>query len=41
MAIEALTLKAPLHPLDKYLRLTRIPTLWCPGCGLGVLLGCY
>lgn len=40
MAIEALTLKAPLHPLDKYLRLTRIPTLWCPGCGLGVLLGC-
>ncbi len=26
------------HPLDKYLRLDRIPTLWCPGCGLGVML---
>jgi len=26
------------HFLDKYLRLQRIPTMWCPGCGLGVLL---
>ncbi|OYT39283.1 MAG: 2-oxoglutarate synthase [Desulfurococcales archaeon ex4484_58] len=26
------------HPLDKYLRIERIPTLWCPGCGLGVSL---
>jgi len=26
------------HPLDKYLRLPRIPTMWCPGCGLGVML---
>lgn len=26
------------HPLDKYLRLERIPTLWCPGCGLGVII---
>ena len=26
------------YPLDKYLRLPRIPTLWCPGCGLGVML---
>jgi len=25
------------YPLDKYLRVKRIPTLWCPGCGLGVL----
>ncbi len=26
------------YPLDKYLRLPRIPTLWCAGCGLGVML---
>uniref|UniRef100_A0A7C4D705 2-oxoacid oxidoreductase (ferredoxin) n=1 Tax=Staphylothermus marinus TaxID=2280 RepID=A0A7C4D705_STAMA len=26
------------HPLDPYLRLERIPTLWCPGCGLGIIL---
>ncbi|MEM1596334.1 MAG: thiamine pyrophosphate-dependent enzyme [Desulfurococcaceae archaeon] len=25
-----------LHPLDKHLRLDRIPTLYCPGCGLGI-----
>ncbi len=27
------------HPLDPYLRVDRIPTMWCPGCGLGVVLG--
>jgi len=27
------------HPLDKHLRLERIPTLYCPGCGLGIGLG--
>jgi len=26
------------YPLDKYLKLSRIPTMWCPGCGLGVIL---
>ena len=31
---------AVAHPLDKYLRTDRIPTMWCPGCGLGILLGC-
>ena len=25
-----------IHPLDKYLRLDRLPTLYCPGCGLGI-----
>jgi len=28
-----------MHPLDKHLRLERIPTLYCPGCGLGIGLG--
>ncbi|MEM2014363.1 MAG: thiamine pyrophosphate-dependent enzyme, partial [Desulfurococcaceae archaeon] len=27
------------HPLDQHLRLERIPTLYCPGCGIGVGLG--
>jgi 2-oxoglutarate/2-oxoacid ferredoxin oxidoreductase subunit beta len=27
------------HPLDKYLRTDRLPTIWCPGCGLGLILG--
>lgn len=25
-----------IHPLDRHLRLDRIPTLYCPGCGLGI-----
>lgn len=27
------------HPLDKYLRIARLPHIWCPGCGLGIALG--
>lgn len=30
-----------LHPLDEYLREDRIPHIWCPGCGLGVILNAY
>lgn len=27
------------HPLDEYLRTDRLPHIWCPGCGLGIILG--
>jgi len=30
--------KEELHPLDKYLRTDRLPHIWCPGCGLGMIL---
>jgi 2-oxoglutarate ferredoxin oxidoreductase subunit beta len=30
-----------LHPHDKYLKPGRIPHIWCPGCGLGVVLTAY
>ena len=30
-----------LHPHDPYLKPGRIPHIWCPGCGLGVVLTCY
>lgn len=26
------------HPMDAWLRLERIPHMWCPGCGIGVTL---
>ncbi len=29
------------HPLDAYLRTDRLPHIWCPGCGLGLILGCF
>jgi 2-oxoglutarate/2-oxoacid ferredoxin oxidoreductase subunit beta len=27
------------HPLDKLLRTEYLPHIWCPGCGLGIILG--
>lgn len=27
------------HPLDEFLRTERLPHIWCPGCGLGMILG--
>jgi 2-oxoglutarate ferredoxin oxidoreductase subunit beta len=29
------------HPLEDYLRVERLPHIWCPGCGLGVILGAF
>ena len=29
------------HPLDAYLRMERLPHIWCPGCGCGVVLNCF
>jgi len=26
------------HPLWKYLRIEKIPHVWCPGCGIGIVL---
>lgn len=30
-----------IHPDDTYLKPGRIPHIWCPGCGLGVVLNAY
>ncbi|MFC2066360.1 thiamine pyrophosphate-dependent enzyme [Chloroflexota bacterium] len=29
------------HPLDDYLRVDRFPHIYCPGCGLGLVLNCF
>ncbi len=29
------------HPLEGYLRVDRLPHIWCPGCGLGTILGTF
>lgn len=29
------------HPLDGYLRVERLPHIWCPGCGLGLVLNAF
>jgi 2-oxoglutarate ferredoxin oxidoreductase subunit beta len=30
-----------LHPDDPYLKPGRIPHIWCPGCGLGIVLSAF
>jgi len=27
-----------VHPMDKWVRPERMPHIWCPGCGLGIIL---
>ncbi|MFC1970580.1 thiamine pyrophosphate-dependent enzyme [Chloroflexota bacterium] len=34
-------IKQETHPLDAYLRVERLPHIWCPGCGLGLVLNCF
>lgn len=29
------------HPTDSMLREDRLPHIWCPGCGLGIVMRCY
>lgn len=29
------------HHLDAYLRTDRLPHIWCPGCGIGLVLNCF
>lgn len=38
MATAVLTEK---HPLDDLIRADRMPHIWCPGCGIGIVMRCY
>ena len=35
------TLSQHTHPMQKYLRMDRLPHIWCSGCGLGTALSCF
>ncbi len=30
-----------INPIDQYLRMDRIPHIWCPGCGIGTTVNCF
>lgn len=33
---------APIdHPMEEFLRMDRIPHIWCPGCGIGTIVTCF
>ena len=29
------------HPMDKYIRRDRLPHIWCPGCGMGIIMNAF
>jgi 2-oxoglutarate ferredoxin oxidoreductase subunit beta len=31
----------PANPVEKLLRMERIPHIWCPGCGIGTSVNCF
>lgn len=32
---------AVLNPVEEFLRMDRIPHIWCPGCGIGTTVNCF
>ncbi len=38
---EAVLAEALQHPAEWALRADRLPHIWCPGCGIGIALGCF
>jgi len=44
--LEKATAEAPLtgcaeHPMDNFMRMDRMPSIWCPSCGIGVSVNCF
>ena len=39
--MSKVTIDNEKHPLDAYLRVDRLPHIWCPGCGLGLITNCF
>ena len=31
----------PEHPLERFLRMDRMPHIWCSGCGIGTAVACF
>jgi 2-oxoglutarate ferredoxin oxidoreductase subunit beta len=31
----------PVNPVEPYLRMDRMPHIWCPGCGIGIVVNCF
>jgi 2-oxoglutarate/2-oxoacid ferredoxin oxidoreductase subunit beta len=36
-----MTIETNVNPLDKYLRSERLPHIWCPGCGAGIVVSSF
>ena len=34
-------MSAAVNPVEQFLRMDRIPHIWCPGCGIGTTVNCF
>ena len=34
-------MKNPHNPIENYLRMDRMPHIWCSGCGVGIVVSCF
>jgi 2-oxoglutarate ferredoxin oxidoreductase subunit beta len=39
--VEQSEIEVGEHPIAPYLRMDRMPHIWCPGCGIGTVVKCY
>ncbi len=39
--LEQTDIEARKHPIAPYLRMDRLPHIWCPTCGIGTVMKCY
>jgi 2-oxoglutarate ferredoxin oxidoreductase subunit beta len=39
--IEPGAVEERIHPITPYVRMDRMPHIWCPTCGIGTVLKCY
>ena len=30
-----------VNPVESFLRMERMPHIWCPGCGIGIVASCF
>jgi len=37
----AVSATSDVHPMEDFLRMDRIPHIWCPTCGIGVTVNCF
>ena len=40
-AIESTEYQASQHPIAPFIRMDRMPHIWCPTCGIGTVVKCY
>jgi 2-oxoglutarate ferredoxin oxidoreductase subunit beta len=39
--VEQTAIRSDEHPIAPYIRMDRMPHIWCPGCGIGTVVKCY